>query len=298
MTPALEEQLESWLAALRLRAASPHTIRAYEFDAKNFIGFLSRRRGWPCRPKDLGTAALPDFRAWLSERAHAGAGISARGRALAAVRSFCSHLSEAGIAHNGVINTVRPPKKPRPLPKPVMKDAIAMMIGGAAGGWQDLRDRALFTLLYGCGLRISEALQLDIADLPRGDYLVVNGKGGKQRQVPVLAAVNAALDLYRAACPHPEHDERPLFTGARGGRLHQAQVQRTMRLWRQKLGLPDTVTPHALRHSFASHLLQNGANLREIQELLGHSSLSTTQIYADHGDESLRQIYKKSHPRP
>jgi integrase/recombinase XerC len=165
------------------------------------------------------------------------------------------------------------------------------------GDWITARNGALFTLLYGAGLRIDEALSLNIADMPQEGFLRVMGKGRRERQVPVLEVVVDILDVYRKACPYPEERERPLFLGQRGKRLHQGVAQKAMRDVRQALGLPETATPHALRHSFATHLLQNGANLREIQEMLGHSSLSTTQRYADMDMSSIMDTYKKAFPR-
>jgi len=163
--------------------------------------------------------------------------------------------------------------------------------------WIAIRDRALFTLLYGSGLRINEALSLNIEDLPREGFIRVIGKGDKERQVPILEQIELRLTEYRAACPYPETPKRALFLGAKGGRLNQGVVQKSMRDLRKQLSLPETATPHALRHSFATHLLQNGANLREIQELLGHASLSTTQRYTDVNFEDLRAVYDKAHPR-
>ena len=207
-------------------------------------------------------------------------------------------MDKQGIAHNAAINTVRAPKLPHKLPKPMEEvQAFRLLDAMVLESWIDYRNRALFTLLYGCGLRIDEALSLNIGDLPRDGFIIVTGKGNKERQIPILKEIEAKIEDYRTACPEPEFAERPLFLGAKGKRLHQGVVQKSMRDLRAQLNLPDTATPHSLRHSFATHLLQNGANLREIQELLGHVSLSTTQIYTEVNFEDLRAVYAKAHPR-
>ena len=228
-----------------------------------------------------------------------GAGAATRARSLSGVKNFLGWLDKQGIMHNPAIKTVRTPKQPKKLPRP-LSDRQAFLILDAVDddpSWVSLRDRGLFTMLYGCGLRIDEALSLNLADLPRDGFMVVRGKGRKERQVPVLDQVVQVVNRYRAACPFAETPMRPLFLGERGKRLHQGVAQKALRDMRGALGLPETATPHALRHSFATHLLQNGANLREIQELLGHASLSTTQRYTDVNAEELIKIYNAAHPR-
>jgi integrase/recombinase XerC len=192
---------------------------------------------------------------------------------------------------------VRTPKLPRKLPRALEEQQVLRLVEHTDGDWISARNQALFTLLYGCGLRISEALQLNLSDLPRDGFIRVIGKGRKERQVPVLPLVERILSEYRAVCPWPETPDRPLFMGDRGKRLHPGIAQKALREIRISLNLPDTATPHALRHSFATHLLQNGANLREIQELLGHASLSTTQIYTDVNAEEMIRIHNQFHPR-
>lgn len=207
-------------------------------------------------------------------------------------------MDNQGIAHNAAISTVQAPKLPRKLPRPMEEtQAFRLLDDMILDNWVAIRDRALFTLLYGCGLRINEALSLNIENLPRDGFLRVIGKGNKERQVPILLQIEKRLAEYRAACPYAETPTRALFLGAKGGRLNQGVIQKAMRDLRKQLSLPETATPHALRHSFATHLLQNGANLREIQELLGHASLSTTQRYTDVNFEDLRAVYAKAHPR-
>ena len=216
-------------------------------------------------------------------------------------------LDRAGILHNAAISVVRTPKQAHKLPRP-LQEGQALKVLEAAGlfakeDWVEARDRALFTLLYGCGLRIDEALSLNIDDMPRDGFLRVVGKGSKERQIPVIEIVNTTLVHYitllglGSASGNVATGSMPLFRGVRGGRLNQGVAQKAMRDLRKAIGLPETATPHALRHSFATHLLQNGANLREIQELLGHSSLSTTQRYTEINAEELMRVYKAAHPR-
>lgn len=229
-----------------------------------------------------------------------GLASSSRARSLSGVKNFLTWLDKQGILHNASIKLVRTPKLPRKLPRPLEETQAMRLIESAINlesDWVTLRDQALFTLLYACGLRIQEALGLNISDMPREGFLIVMGKGRKERQVPVLPIVEKTLAAYRTSCPFAETPTRPLFVGEKGNRLHQGVAQKSMRDIRGSLNLPATATPHALRHSFATHLLQNGANLREIQELLGHASLSTTQRYTDVNAEELIKIYKAAHPR-
>jgi integrase/recombinase XerC len=214
------------------------------------------------------------------------------------VRSFYRYLNRTGKASNAAIGTVRTPKLPQAVPRPISADDASALIDAAPAqarvDWIGKRDRALFTLLYGCGLRIAEALALIRRDAPTGDTLVVTGKGRKQRMVPVLPEVRAAIVDYLVACPFTGG---ALFVGARGDRLQPGVAQRAMRNLRRALGLPETATPHALRHSFATHLLEGGGDLRSIQELLGHASLSTTQRYTKIEAEKMLAAYEAAHPR-
>jgi integrase/recombinase XerC len=295
----LQECLEKWQTWLRVeKNVSKHTFRAYMSDLSQFINFLSTYHGKALSINDISGSGVSDFRAFLSKKAAKGNNNASRARSLSGLKNFLTWMDKQGIAHNAAIATVRAPKLPRKLPKPLeVTQAFRLLENMQAEDWLALRNKALFTLLYGCGLRIDEALSLNIGDLPRDGFLRVTGKGNKQRQVPVLKQVEGVINDYRHACPFPETKERALFCGAKGDRLVQGVAQKAMRDLRKQLNLPETATPHALRHSFATHLLQNGANLREIQELLGHASLSTTQIYTDINFEDLRETYMKAHPR-
>lgn len=279
---------------------SRHTLRAYSADVAHFISFLQSHLGKPPSLNDVGDVSLRDFRAWMSRKAMDGAGNASRARSLSGVKNFLSWMDKQGILHNPAINSVRTPKQAHKLPRPLQEGQAKEVLENAgllAEGWVGARDAALFTLLYGCGLRIDEALSLDIKDLPREGYLRVIGKGKKERQVPVLPIVEKVLKSYLEEYPANKDPQAPLFIGERGKRLNQGVAQKAMRDLRVTLGLPENATPHALRHSFATHLLQNGANLREIQELLGHASLSTTQRYTEVNAEELLKVYRAAHPR-
>lgn len=292
-------QLLAWHKWLGVeRNLSKHTLRAYSHDVAQFIRFLAGYHTQVVSLHMLSEAGIRDFRAWLSRRTMDGSGAASRARSLSGVKSFLRWLDDKGVMHNAAINIVRTPKQPHKLPKPLQqKQAFRLLEASVGESWVDARNHALFTLLYGCGLRIDEALSLDIAHLPRDGFLRVIGKGRKERQVPVLQIVVDKLEAYRAACPFAEQADRPLFVGVRGKRLHQGVAQKAMRDLRKAFGFPETATPHALRHSFATHLLQNGANLREIQEMLGHASLSTTQRYTEVNIDELMKVYKNAHPR-
>ncbi|MEI6557314.1 MAG: tyrosine recombinase XerC [Rhodospirillaceae bacterium] len=306
--PELSETLAVWRTWLSgERRVSPHTLDAYLADIGAFLSFLTDHLGRFPSLEDLSEARLADFRSWLSERAGAGLAASSRARALAAVRNLYRWLDRSGRLHNGAIGLVRSPRVRRPVPRPLPEPDAAGLLDEAEAApedaWIGKRDRALFTLLYGCGLRIDEALSLSRREAPAmiaGNglgSLMVTGKGRKQRLVPVLPVVSAAIRDYLALCPYGVEADRPLFVGARGGRLNAGVAQRQMRTLRARLGLPDSATPHALRHSFATHLLADGADLRTIQDLLGHASLSTTQRYTDVETERLMTVYDKAHPR-
>ena len=300
--PDLADKLKFWQDYLRVeKNMSRHTLRAYCGDVSHFIDFLADHLGLHPSLNDLSEVSLRDFRAWMSRKAMNGAGNASRARSLSGVKNFLRWLDNQGIMHNPAISIVRTPKQAHKLPRP-LHEKQAMEVLEQAGllateDWIAARDRALFTLLYGCGLRIDEALSLEMCEMPRDGFLRVIGKGKKERQVPVIAIVEAALERYRKLKPFRLDSDDPLFIGMRGKRLNQGVAQRAMRHLRNAIGLPATATPHALRHSFATHLLQNGANLREIQELLGHASLSTTQRYTEINAKKLLEIYKDFHPR-
>lgn len=290
-----------WLAWLGgERRASAHTIAAYGRDLAGFLDFLTEHRGERPGLATFGQLRPADFRAWLAYRA-AKVERNSIARGLSVVRGFVRFLDRRGLASSPALAVLRAPKLPHSVPKPLSIADAALLIEAPAGlgasPWQAKRDIAVLTLLYGCGLRISEALGLRRAEAPAGEVLTITGKGNKQRMVPVLPAVREAVADYLAACPYPLPADGPLFVGARGGPLSPRLVQRQMEMLRNALGLPETATPHALRHSFATHLLAGGGDLRAIQELLGHASLSTTQRYTSVETERLLAVYESAHPR-
>ncbi len=292
-----------WLADER--RASAHTLDAYGRDLAGFLGFLAEHLGGQPGLADLGALRTADFRSWLARRAGDGLSAASRARALSVVRGFFRFLDREGLAHNPALAALRTPKQQRPAPRPLTVDQAraAVEAVGELGStpWIGKRDRALIALLYGAGLRIGEALGLDRGALPtagRGDAaIVITGKGDKQRVVPLLAVVRAAIADYLAAYPYELGDDGPLFVGARGGRLNASVVQARLRMLRGFLGLPANATPHALRHSFATHLLAAGGDLRTIQELLGHASLSTTQRYTEVDAAPLLDVQRRAQPR-
>lgn len=297
--PDLYAAIHAWQTWLKVeKNVSPHTFRAYNSDIGQFLNFLRDHYDEDVGLSTLSATTLTDFRSWLSRKSMDGLAASSRARSLSGVKNFLHWLDKSGHMHNAFIGSVRTPKLPHKLPRPLEKtQAFRIVFDTPTTDWVALRNRALFTLLYACGLRINEALSLNITDLPRDGFLRVMGKGRKERQVPTLPVAEDALQTYRTACPFAETPDRPIFLGEQGKRLNQGVAQKAMRDLRAELMLPDTATPHALRHSFATHLLENGANLREIQELLGHSSLSTTQRYTELNAEELMRIYKSAHPK-
>lgn len=300
--PDAAEALTAWVRWLETeKRVSRHTLSAYIADVTVFLTFLGDYHGRPPGLRALADLKPMDFRAWLAYLAREGLIGASRARALSAVRNLYKWLDRDGRLHNAAIGVLATPKVKKPLPRPLTiadsRELLDMAESAEDSPWMGLRDRALFTLLYGCGLRISEALSLPRAACPLGETLRVLGKGNKERQVPVLPAVRAAVAAYAAACPFVGGPEAPLFVGARGGVLNPATAQKAMRHVRRLMGLPDSVTPHALRHSFATHLLGDGGDLRAIQELLGHASLSSTQRYADVDTEKLFATYDAAHPR-
>jgi len=288
-----------WLTAER--RVSAHTIAAYGRDLAAFFDFLGLHRGEVPDLALMSRLTPADFRAYLAHRALDGRERTTIARGLSVLRGFVKFLERRKLASAPGLTVLRAPKLPASVPKPLTPedaDATIEAAGDVAlSPWQQKRDIAILTLLYGCGLRISEALGLARRDAPQGDVLVVIGKGRKERHVPVLRAVRAAIADYIAACPYPLPKDGPLFVGARGGPLSPRLVQRQMQTLRGMLGLADTATPHALRHSFATHLLGGGGDLRAIQELLGHASLSTTQRYTKVEPEHLLKVYEAAHPR-
>ena len=290
---------QRWLADEK--RCSPHTCAGYRRDLSAFLAFLAEHRGAPPTLSDLADLQAADFRGWLAQQSMAGRKRTSVARALSVVRGFFAWLERNGLATNHAIRAVRTPKIPHAVPKALSigeaSETLESVGDFASEDWIALRDIAVLTLLYGCGLRIAEALSLKRRDAPKDDSITVTGKGDKQRMVPVLPVVREAVATYIAACPWNLDPDGPLFVGARGGPLSARIVQRQMQKLRGLLGLPETATPHALRHSFATHLLAMGGDLRAIQELLGHASLSTTQRYTEVDAGRLLDEYRATHPR-
>ena len=300
-------ELRRWLAHLSAeRRMSPKTVEAYERDVRQFLSFLTDHAGGEISLKALAAIEPRDVRAFMAARRSDGIGSRSLMRALAGARSFARFLERNGKGKVGALAAVRAPKVPKTLPKPISIASAKRLAdtdlraGEERAPWVFARDAAVIALLYGSGLRISEALGLTREAVPapgKGDSIVVRGKGNKARMVPVLPQVLKLIAEYAALCPYDLPDQSPIFLGAKGGPLSPRIVQLTMARLRGALGLDETATPHALRHSFATHLLARGGDLRAIQELLGHASLSTTQIYTAVDSEQLLQVYRSTHPR-
>lgn len=301
--PDVQDTLAHWLRWMESeRNLSAHTLSAYVADVGEFLRFLTDYRGGsPPALNDLSDLKSGDFRAWLSRLAMDGLVGASRARKLAAVRNLFRWMDRSGRLHNPAVATLSTPKVLRPAPRPLTEIDTGRFLDEAEQEpeepWIGKRDRALFTLLYGCGLRISEALGLNRKDAPLGETLRVTGKGRKDRMIPVLPAVTEAVRGYLDACPFTLAPDGPLFVGVRGKRLNPSIAQHQMQRLRGLMDLPDSATPHALRHSFATHLLADGGDLRAIQDLLGHASLSTTQRYTDVENEQLMNVYRSAHPR-
>jgi len=275
-------------------------VRAYVATAHRLIEFLGRHRGEEIGRFSLLNLHAADLRAFLADRRAEGLGASSAAREMSAVRAFLTYAAEQqGNAPQ--LPRTRAPKRPRTLPRPASpEDAIALAKeaeGAAPNDWLGARDLAILLLLYGAGLRVAEAMGLTARVLPLGQAMRVTGKRGKTRIVPLVPAVREAIEAYVALCPYPLASDTPLFVGAKGGPLNPDLVRRAVRGARARLGLPDSLTPHALRHSFATHLLARGADLRSLQELLGHASLSSTQIYTEVVAARLLDVYRHAHPR-
>jgi integrase/recombinase XerC len=306
-SPDVAAEISGWLRFLGAeRRMSGKTLEAYGRDVSQFLGFLAEHMGGPPSLRQLSKLTPADVRAFMAARRGSGAGSRTLMRGLAGARSFARFLERNGKGKVGALAAVRAPKLPRSLPKPLaVKDAKRMTDTDLRGAetrepWINARDAAVLGLLYGSGLRIAEALTLKRKEAPVpgvGDSLTVTGKGNKTRMVPVLPQVTKLIADYVALCPLDLPPDGPLFVGARGGPLSARVVQLAMAHLRGALGLPDSATPHALRHSFATHLLARGGDLRAIQELLGHASLSTTQIYTAVDSERLLEVYTSAHPR-
>jgi integrase/recombinase XerC len=278
-------------------------VEAYTRDAQQFFTFLTGHLAEPPKLADIRKITTTDIRAFMASRRNDGAGSRTLARGIAGIRSLVRFLEKDGEANGAALRAIRPPRQKKSLPKP-LAPAAALAVVDATNSlddepWIAARDAAVLALLYGAGLRISEALGLKRSEAPAGGNttLRIRGKGGKERIVPVLPVVADAVSLYLAECPYVGKPDGPLFVGARGGPLSPRIVQRALEKMRGVLGLPETATPHALRHSFATHLLASGGDLRTIQELLGHASLSTTQVYTEVDTDRLMAVYRSAHPR-
>ncbi len=304
--PDLAEQARGWLAYLTgERRVSLHTAASYARDLRQFLHFAQAHFGEPASLATFENLAPVDLRAFLAARRGLGAGSRSLLRQLAGLRSFARYLERNGKGKVLAFAAVRSPRIKRGLPKPLSIDAARQMVRADARAgenrpkWVIARDAAVLSLLYGAGLRISEALAIKRSEAPVGgrDVLTVTGKGQKTRTVPVIAPARQAIEAYVALCPYALAPNKPLFLGANGGPLGPRVIQLAVARLRGALGLPDGATPHALRHSFATHLLERGGDLRAIQELLGHASLSTTQIYTAVDSARLLEAYRSAHPR-
>jgi integrase/recombinase XerC len=306
MARSAEALKRNWLAALtHERRVSPHTLRAYGDDVSRFLSFLREHQGAEADEAALAAVSVADIRAFVSRRRNEQLGPRGVHRALSAIRGFYRYLARERILDNPAPRAIRAPRLPRTLPRPLTaRDAdrtlqLAQQSKQKDGAdkWIAARNSALLTLLYGGGLRISEALSMKRKDAPLGDSLVIVGKGRKERIIPILPQVREAMDAYVAQRPAANKPDEPLFLSRRGKPMSAREAQTLMQQLRSALGLSERATPHALRHSFASHLLDGGADLRSVQELLGHASLSTTQVYTQLETKRLMEVYTKAHPR-
>ncbi|MEM6757980.1 MAG: tyrosine recombinase XerC [Pseudomonadota bacterium] len=302
ISPAARDALEAFLTHQRsLKGAAENTLQAYARDVTEFLAFMTVHSGQTQGLGALAQITTQDMRAWMAQTRASGVGARSLARKLSAVKSFYKWLStREGFEPTAVLSTRAPKftkKLPRPLAEEAARDMLDLVPLQRGKRWVGLRDVAVLTLLWGCGLRISEALGLTAAKAPLRDVVRIRGKGGKERLVPVLPAARAAVDDYVAACPFDLPGDGPLFRGVRGGVLTATVIQKVMAQVRMQLGLPASATPHAMRHSFATHLLNAGGDLRAIQELLGHASLSTTQAYTAVDAVRLMEVYNAAHPK-
>ncbi len=302
ISAALSDRLGQWLDHQRaLAGAAENTVKAYQADVLGFLSFMTQHQGDTQGLAPIARIGVRDMRAWMAHERGRGVGARSLARALSAVKSFYRWLAEREGFEPTAVLSVRSPKFQRKLPRPLAEPAAKAMINTvemqARDPWVGARDTAVVTLLYGCGLRISEALGLTGKDVPLPEVLRITGKGGKERIVPVIDAARDAVAAYLRLCPYPVETNAPLFKAVRGGPLSPRAIQKVMQNTRLQLGLPATATPQAMRHSFATHLLSAGGDLRAIQELLGHASLSTTQAYTAVDAARLMDVYDKAHPK-
>ena len=295
----LSNHINNWLLWLKAECMySPHTTDAYARDLSSFFRFWNNYLGKEPNIDDLQNIDVRTFRAYLSHQNSRNLTKTTLARELSALKSFFKYLNKKHIIENTSVTILSSPKKDKILPKSLDVDQTLNLLESIKDftkkDWQGLRDVAILTIIYGCGLRISEALALNIGDINHNDFLKIRGKGNKERYVPILPVIKTKIDAYLTACPYNQKQGDALFLGARGERISPRIVQRTLEKARNTLNLPDNITPHALRHSFATHLLAKGTNLRYIQELLGHASLSTTQRYTNVDTQHLIEEYKKA----
>lgn len=302
ISPALSAALQTWLQAQSaLKGLSDNTLLAYHTDVAGFMAFMTLHSGQRAGLAALARISVSDMRAWMAQQRAQKIAPRSLARKLSAVKNFYVWLAAREGFEPTAVLSLQTPKFQAKLPRPLSEDAALAVVETvelqALESWVGARDVAVVTLLYGAGLRISEALGLKRSDAPLPDVLKIAGKGGKERMVPILEVARKAVDIYLRLCPHPATANSPLFVGVRGGALSPRLIQKAMQQTRLQLGLPSTATPHALRHSFATHLLSAGGDLRSIQELLGHSSLSTTQNYTVVDTARLLEVYKNAHPK-
>ena len=295
----IQSIIQNWINWLSSeKQYSDHTIDAYARDLSFFFAFLEKHLGQTPQTDSLKEIDIHTFRAFLSKQSARNLSKTSLARQISTIKNFFNWLNRKNIIKNSAISAISSPKKDKILPKSIDVDQTLNLLDVANSfakeEWQELRDDAILTIIYGCGLRISEALALNVGDINHNDFLKIHGKGGKDRFVPILPVIKDKIDAYLKACPYNQKIGDPIFLGARGERISPRIVQRTLEKIRLSLGLPDNLTPHALRHSFATHLLAEGTDLRSIQELLGHSSLSTTQRYTNVEIEHLKKEYQKA----
>lgn len=302
LKPEIHQLLGDFILFLATeKRSSKHTIESYRTDILNLLSFVTKYKGFQVGKKTLEMLDHKDFRAWLTHRHGQNLSFNSTARAVSAIKSFFRYLEKNKNITNPEISNLKSPKTTKPLPKAIDQNNAKLIIEAVKDfskhTWTAERDIALLTLIYGCGLRISEALSITLQDIRNGDFIRVKGKGNKERNIPILPIIKKRIDLYLKDCPHLIMPSDKLFVGVRGGEYSPTLFQKLVRDIRTALDLPETVTPHAFRHSFATHLLENGADLRSIQELLGHSSLSTTQRYTKIDSKRLLEAYNKINPR-
>ena len=301
MNKHIEDAFTNWLGNLKeVRNLSDNTLISYKHDVKSFIEFISTHTGSEVSIKYLNDMKISDFRSFLSYLRNKDISSTSIARIISSLKSFFNYLLNTNLIESTVVQSLRTPKQKKSLPRPISSELAIETIKHAQGmekeKWIGMRNKSILMLLYGCGLRISEALNLNFEDINENDYLIIKGKGNKERMVPLMDYVKNDIENYIHECPKNFMKDDPLFVGKRLDRLSPRIIQYVLEKIRHNLSLPETATPHALRHSFATHLLDSGGDLRTIQELLGHSSLSTTQKYTKVETEKLYDAYSKTHP--